>query len=226
MKVLITGAAGRIGSILRPAFEVQHDCRFFDVVLPPDADDRWVRGDLLNEVAIAQAVQGMDAVVHLTMGDVHSTQAMYDVNVKGMHILLEAVVAANVRKVVYASTMSVYNCGPGEYGDEQTRTPDAISTYGLTKRLSEQIAEAFTRRCPELSFIALRLYAPVTEQEWAVRKPEACLTAPNDLRRAFLSAVACWHTGFDGVFIASDLDQKWMRLGKAERLLGWRPEGR
>jgi nucleoside-diphosphate-sugar epimerase len=159
------------------------------------------------------------------MGNVYSIQAMYDVNVKGMHLLLDAAVAAGVRRVVYASTMSVYSGDIGGYRDEETRTPDAIGNYGLTKRLSEQIAETFVRRHPDLSFIALRLYGPVTEEEWAALPPDSCRTAPNDLRRAFLCAVSCAHQGFDGVFIATDLQQKWMRLGKAERLLGWKPRG-
>jgi nucleoside-diphosphate-sugar epimerase len=225
MKVLITGAAGRVGGILRPAFETEHECRFFDLIIPPIADHRWIRGDLLKETDIVQAVAGMEAVVHLTMGNVHSAQAMYDVNVKGMHLLLDAAVAAGVQRVVYASTMSVYRDDVGEYGDEETRAPNAIGTYGLTKRLSEQVAETFARRHPDLSFIALRLYGPVTEEEWATLPPGSCRTAPNDLRRAFLCAVSCRHKGFDAVFIATDLQQKWMRLGKAERLLGWKPRG-
>jgi len=225
MNVLITGAAGHVGQILRPALEAEHDCRLFDLVLPPGADDRWFQGDLLDEAAIARAVAGMDAVVHLTMGDVHSVQAMYDVNVKGMHVLLAAAVASGVRKVVYASSMSVYDCELGQYGDEQTRPPDSVTDYGLTKRLSETIAEGFTQRCPDLSFISLRLYGPRNESQWARVSPEQCCTAPNDLRRAFLAALACEHKGFDAVFIATDLKQQWMSLRKAERMLGWRPEG-
>ncbi len=222
----MTGAAGMVGGVLRPAFEVEHDCRFLDLVLPPGADDRWIQGDLLDEAVVARAVDGVDAIVHLTMGSVYSVQAMYDVNVKGMHVLLSAAVPAGVRKVVYASSMSVYEGGPGDYGDEQTRAPDATSDYGITKRLSETIAQAFTQRCPDLSFISLRLYGPLTEERWAERQDgEWCCTAPNDLRRAFLAAVACKHKGFDGVFIATDLQQQWMRLRKAEWLLGWAPQG-
>lgn len=226
MKVLITGAAGHVGRILKPAIEAQHDCRFFDLVRPDDADERWVQGNLLEAADVERAVAGMDAVVHLTMGDCHNAWAMYDVNVKGMHFLLEAALAAGIRKVVYASTMSVYMAMPGQYGDEQTHPPDAVTDYGLTKRLSETIGRAFTQRCPDLSLIALRLYGPITEARLAeIDLAEACYTAPNDLRRAFLGALACDHKGFDGVFIASDLEQKWMRLGKAEWLLGWRPQG-
>lgn len=225
MKILITGAAGHVGSILKPALEAEHDCRFFDRVLPTDADGRWIQGDLLDEAVIARAVAGMDAVVHLTMGDVYDVQAMYDVNVKGMHVLLQAVLAAGVSKVVYASSMSVYSCEVGDYGDEETRLPDATSDYGLTKRLSETIAQAFVEGWPDLSFIALRLYGPMSEAKWAERDGEHCCTAPNDLRRAFLAALAFEHKGFDGFFIATDLKQQWMRLTKAERLLGWRPEG-
>lgn len=226
MKVLITGAAGHVGSILRPAFEAEHDCRYFDLVTLPSADDRWMQGDLLDEAALAKAIAGMDAIVHLAMGDCHSVRAMYDVNVTGMHLLLQAAQEAGVHRIVYASTMSIYQHNGVPNGDESSRTPDAVTDYGLTKRLSETIGEAFVQRNPDLSFIALRLYGPVNEAQWAELKDTGrCLTAPNDLRRIFLAAVACTHKGFDGVFVATDLDQRWMRLGKAQQLLGWKPEG-
>ncbi len=226
MKILVTGAAGKVGSILRPALEAEHDCRFLDVVVPHGADDRWVQGSLLDRPTLRRALDGIDAVVHLAMGDCYDIVAMYDVNVKGMHLLLEGVVEAGVGKVVYASSMSVYTGDAGEEIDEQTRAPDATTDYGLTKRLSEIVGQAFCQRHPDLSFLALRLYAPVDETEWAALDVEACRTAPNDLRRAFLAALAVRHKGFDGIFIATDPKQQWMRLRKAEWLLGWKPEGR
>ncbi|MBN1345401.1 MAG: NAD(P)-dependent oxidoreductase [Phycisphaerae bacterium] len=229
MKVLITGAAGMVGGILRPALEAEHDCRFLDLVLPADADDRWVQGSLLDEAVLTRAMAGMDAVVHLAMGDCHDARAMYDVNVKGMHFVLDGAVKAGIQRIVYSSSMSVYGVGPGQYGDEQTGVPDATTDYGLTKVLSEKIAWAFTQRHPDLSVIALQLYGPMTEEKWAALREqgkEECVTAPDDLCRAFLSALAVRHKGFDGVYIATDLKQQWMRLRKAEWLLGWRPEGR
>lgn len=56
MKVLITGAAGHIGTILRPALEAEHDCRFLDLARPADTDERWVQGDLLNQDDLAGAI--------------------------------------------------------------------------------------------------------------------------------------------------------------------------
>ena len=117
---------------------------------------------------------------------------------------------------------------PGEMpeaADESKLIRDALQNPIGTKRLSEIIGMAFVQQCPDLSFIALRLYGPVTEEQWSKLDAPRCCTAPNDLRRAFLSATALEHRGFDGVFIATDLEQQWMRLGKAERLLGWRPQG-
>ncbi len=226
MRVLITGAAGMVGGILRPALEAEHDCRFLDLVAPDSADDRWIRGSLLDAETRRRVMDGVEAVVHLVMGDCTDVVSMYDVNVKGLHLMLEAATRAGVTKVVYASSMSVFGVEVGFFGEEADRVPDSVTDYGLTKRLSETVGEAFTVRHPSLSFIALRLYMPVTDEAFATVDEGRCITAPDDLRRAFLAALACERRGFHAVSIASDLTERWMPMGKARELLGWVPRRR
>ena len=65
MRVLITGAAGRIGTVLRAGLEF--DLRLTDVVEPDGltADETFVAADLTDAAAVDRAVDGVDAVVHL-----------------------------------------------------------------------------------------------------------------------------------------------------------------
>ena len=67
MKVLVTGAAGHVGSILRPAFEARYECRYLDVRPVAGAESRTVVGSVAEADAVNEAMAGMDACVHLAM---------------------------------------------------------------------------------------------------------------------------------------------------------------
>ena len=64
MNVLITGAAGRIGSLLTRELGDRHHIRAFDLALAEGIDDS-VTGDLEDISQLATAMRGMEAVIHL-----------------------------------------------------------------------------------------------------------------------------------------------------------------
>src|SRR5688500_8149304 len=68
MKVLVVGAAGYVGSILRPALEAAHDCTYFDRVPIPDRLDRMIVADVLDVGKVAQSVTGIEALIYMAMG--------------------------------------------------------------------------------------------------------------------------------------------------------------
>lgn len=239
MNVLLVGAAGHVGSILRPALEAQHNCRYLDLRPIPGAEDRTFVGSLCDPALLREAMDGQDVCVQLAMahgrrepGD-DSIGPSYDVHVKGMHYILQAALEANVPRVIYASTLSVYQRSrPPEDGTRsETDPPDATNLYGLTKRLGEDVCRAFSTMHPELSILALRMVLPRTEEQWSQppqpRENRSYMTGPDDLRRAYLSAIALeGHQGFDAISICSDVEQQILNLGKAKELLGWVPAGR
>ena len=107
-RLLITGAAGNMGRLLRPL--LRHDDRILrlgDIVEIDDAQpgDEVVNVDVRDPEAVAKACQDVDAVLHL--GGL-STEASFDdvlqVNVVGTHNVLRAVVDAGVPKVILASS--------------------------------------------------------------------------------------------------------------------------
>lgn len=236
MHVLVTGAAGHVGSILRPYLEAEHTCRYFDLVPVPGAAGRTVIGSVTDPAAVATAADGCDAVVHLAFGVAAGSplggdhvEVSYDVNVKGTHRVVEAAVHAGIRKVVYASTLSVYAGNGSQPRQTEDETPNSPHVYGLTKWFGEQVCQAFCRLYPDLSVIAFRMVGPMTAEQWNSRPPEqrdGTGTAPGDLARAYLAALAVQHTGFDAVFLCSDRQGRTVKLDKARRLLGWEPEGR
>ena len=237
MNVLVVGAAGHVGGILRPALEAEHTCRYLDVRPVAGAEDRTIVGSCAEYDDCLRAMEGMDACIQLAMMHVgrdnkHLMGLSYDVHVKGMALLLHAAQQHGANKVVYASTLSVYQSSRPSNGLRDESAPaDATFLYGLTKRLGDEVCRAHAQRHPEMSVLSLQMVLPKTEAQWAepLTNPRAdrnYMTGPQDLRKAYLNALAVEHTGYDAIFICSDVEGKYLDLGKAARLLDWVPEGK
>src|SRR5215218_9254112 len=129
MQILITGGAGFIGSHLADALlQRGHRVRALDSLslqvhgsdaerpayLHPDVELQ--RGDVRDADAVRRALDGVDAVYHLAAA-VGVGQSMYEVedytstNNLGTAVLLEALIANPVRRLVVASSMSIYGEG-------------------------------------------------------------------------------------------------------------------
>src|SRR4051812_49219413 len=132
-RVLITGGAGFIGShlsdeLLRLGYRV----RVLDDLSPQVHGDKppsyladdveLLRGDVRDRAAVRKALAGIDYVYHLA-ARVGVGQSMYrieeyiSVNDQGTSVLLEALIEAKVKRLIVASSMSIY--GEGQY-----QTPD------------------------------------------------------------------------------------------------------
>jgi nucleoside-diphosphate-sugar epimerase len=162
MTVLVTVAAGVLGSGVARALTKRHHVRTTDLVDMASARES-VRADLTNEQQARAVLEGMD-VVHCAA--VHPwkqyTDDQYlDCNVNVTHLVLKACVAAGVRHVVYTSSIAVVRSGPYTemelpIQDDQRARPTAI--YGLTKHMGEDLCRLFHRQ-HGLAVLGLR---PVT----------------------------------------------------------------
>jgi dTDP-L-rhamnose 4-epimerase len=146
--ILITGGAGFIGSHLADALLTRgHRVRALDNLSPqvhgadairPDYLDQQVeliRGDVRDPEAVRRALKGIDVVYHLAAA-VGVGQSMYEiaqytaVNNLGTAVLLEALAAQPVARLVVASSMSLY--GEGLY-----RCPDGSICTGEERTLDQ-----------------------------------------------------------------------------------------
>jgi len=151
-KVLVTGGAGFIGRalatelidrgnrvrILDSLIEQVHGDRDRPDDLPDEAE--LIVGDIRNKDVVARALKGVDSVVHLA-AEVGVGQSMYaverytSVNETGSAVLFEALIDQPVRRVVTASSMSIYGEGLYEDADgnvvqEAERGPRTSSAQG------------------------------------------------------------------------------------------------
>ena len=139
--VLITGGAGFIGrAVTRLLLARGHHVRILDCFNsqvhgagrptgPVLADAEIIHGDVRDADAIGAAVRGVDSVIHLA-AEVGVGQSMYEVvryvgvNDLGTATLFEALIRTPVRRVIVASSMSIY--GEGLYRDADGRLVEDV----------------------------------------------------------------------------------------------------
>jgi nucleoside-diphosphate-sugar epimerase len=171
MKVLVTGGAGFIGSNLVRALLARGDeVRVLDnfstglrANLAGLSDDvELVEGELRSYERVHNAVRGVEVVFHLgALGSVpRSVQdplTSSAVNVEGTLNVLLAARDEGVRRVVFASSSSIYG-NQDEFPLRESVPPDPISPYGVAKLAAERYCVSFARVYSSFETVALRYF--------------------------------------------------------------------
>lgn len=153
MKVLVTGGAGYIGSVLtRLLLEGGHEVRVLDSLmfggeplldLLNNSKFEFVKGDVRNESDVRSALNGMDAVAHLAaiVGDpacARQPELARETNLDGSKLLYTVANELGVKRFVFASTCSNYGrmADPESFVDEDSQLAP-VSLYAETKVATE-----------------------------------------------------------------------------------------
>lgn len=220
-RIVVIGASGNVGTgVLRalarsfPDAEVVGVCR-----RPPTRGHAyqhvmWHAVDLSSPNAaadLAPAVRGADVVAHLALAvqPVRDEDYLYRANVLGSRAVLDAVAAASVRYVIYASSLSVY--APGATAPVTESWPDtgqATSTYSRHKALVERMLDQFVEEHPEVRVGRFRPTVVVQrEAAWLIKSlylgPLVPRAALELLRRRRLPALPL-PTGIALQFVHAD----------------------
>lgn len=169
-KILVTGGAGFVGSNLVGALlERGDEVRVLDNfstgnranLVHAAGEVEVVEGDLRSYERVHTAVRGVELVYHQgALGSVpRSVQdplTTTAVNVEGTLNVLLAARDEGVRRVVFASSSSVYGNGAGRPRSED-EAPDPISPYGVAKLAAERFCVSF-HRVYGLETVALRYF--------------------------------------------------------------------
>ncbi len=163
ISIVVTGGAGFIGSYLvERLINDGHDVlcldnfdNYYDPAIKRDNVTRFknkenftlLKGDILDHDMVHKALSGADCVFHLAAQagvrtSVKDPIKVHEINTAGTLNILQAALDCGVRKVVYASSSSVY--GKVEYlpfDESHPRVP--VSPYGLSKLMAEEYCRIF-----------------------------------------------------------------------------------
>ncbi|MFJ6569228.1 NAD-dependent epimerase/dehydratase family protein [Streptomyces sp. NPDC091292] len=195
-RILLTGAAGRIGTVLRSGLaHPDRVLRLLDVApqRPADPDERVeiVRASFTDPHAIRDACRGVDAVVHFggCSGEA-PWETVRAVNVDGTQMVLAAAAETGVRRVVLAGSIHAVgfrNRDETAHGPLPADSPARPDTfYGVSKAAVEALGSLYHSRfgidvtCLRIGAFRPRPAAPEDLAAWlspadAVRLVEACL---------------------------------------------------
>lgn len=148
-RILLTGAAGRVGRLVRPLLQQKYALRLCDLApLAATADDDEIRsGDLAEPTVAARAVEGVEGVVHLAglVAPAISFEDSLAPNYRAVLNLLEACRQTGVRRFVFASSHHVVGLHSLErLSADAPPAPDGF--YGLSKAFGEAACALYARR--------------------------------------------------------------------------------
>ncbi|PCI85260.1 MAG: NAD-dependent dehydratase [Hyphomicrobiales bacterium] len=224
VRILITGAAGGLGGLLRDRMKgEQVTLRLSDVAELGEADENedLVQCDLGDMSAVLELVKDCDFIVHLGgIAKENSFEKILNGNIVGTYNIYEAARQAGVKRIFFAS--SNHAMGAYEVGDivntEMPFRPDSF--YGVSKGFGEVLA---------------RYYFDKYGIESACVRIGSCFEPPTEKRMLatwlsfddFVSLVKrvqeIEHLGFQTIFAVSDNAKNWWDNSLAQGL-GWQPK--
>lgn len=226
-RVLVTGAAGEIGVVLRKSIAHAYRLVASDVRRTPLMHgETWAPADLCAPAEVLEAARGVDAIVHLGgIANEHTWERIAAVNIGGTQAVLEAARQAGVRRVILASSVHAvgFHARTDLIGTDVAPRPDTF--YGVSKVAGEALGRLYSEKWG-IAVACLRIAsfqaAPRDRRHLSTwlshgdmaRLVERCLEAPT------LSETV---PGFVIVNAISRNTRRWMRDDHWDHL-GYRPE--
>ncbi|MFE0674964.1 NAD-dependent epimerase/dehydratase family protein [Streptomyces sp. NPDC058867] len=223
--VLLTGAAGGLGTLMRdllPAYGYR--LRLLDL-RPIDGDPDAVVADLADKEALREAVRGVDAIIHLAGISLEAPfEKILKANIEGTYNLYEAAREEGVPRIVFASSNHAVGFTPRPQGDDPLipiETPHRPDTfYGLSKSFGEDLAQFYWDKFG-LETVSVRIGSCFPEPT-SVRMLSVWMS-PADGARLLHAALTAGGVGHTVVHGSSANTRLWWDLTSA-RALGYDPQ--
>jgi uronate dehydrogenase len=223
--LLITGAAGRIGTFLRPELRGKYNLRLSD--LKPIKDlhpgEAFMRADLTKMADMLRITKGVDAVLHLggQSGEAE-WERILQANIAGFYNAIEAARQNGVKRFLVATS----NHAVGFYRCDQTIDhrvyPKPDSRYGVSKVFNEALASLYADRYG-MQIYCMRIgnvnHAPIDRRRLAI------WISGRDMAQLVKIGIEQPDLHFEVVYGISDNERTWFDNTNARRL-GYRPQDR
>jgi uronate dehydrogenase len=222
--VLITGAAGGVGSILRPRLaRPDRTLRLLDIT-PIDAGpgEEAVTASVADLDALTAASEGADAIIHLGgIATEGSWRDIIEININGTYNVFEAARRAGVARVIFASSNHAVGFTPrSDFPVADYKFPAPDTYYGVSKVAGEGLAALYYHRYG-IQSVCVRILS-CFERPLSLRMLSTWLS-PDDAGRLFDACLTVDDPGFRVVFgVSANTRGGWVSLDEA-RAIGYEP---
>lgn len=222
-KIVLTGAAGRLGSYLREPLSKMADALVSTDILDVGElykGESFIKADLANLAEMEAVIKGADMVVHFgAIGDEAPFEDLLGPNFIGAYNVWEAAYRHGVKRVVYASSIHAVGMYPKNQfiGTDVAHRPDTF--YGLAKCFAENLGRMYWEK-RGLESVHLRILS--CAQVNNARALGSWLSY-DDLIQLVTRAIEAPVTGFSIVYGVSNNDRAPVDNALAS-FLGYRPK--
>ena len=223
--ILITGAAGGVGGVLRARLaRPGRTLRLLDLAeLTPGEGEEAVTASVTDPDAVLEACRGVDEVIHLGGQATEAPwQRILEVNINGTYTVFEAARQAGVPRVLFASSNHAVGFHtPDRYplAEDAPTLPDTY--YGVSKVAGEALGALYAERYG-MDVICVRILSCFPEP--ANPRMLSTWLSPDDAGRLFEACLTAPAPGFRIVFgVSANTRGGWVSLDGA-RALGYRPQ--
>jgi nucleoside-diphosphate-sugar epimerase len=230
-KILITGAAGEIGRILKKRLKDRYDLRllYHKNMLPAEPHEEICTGSITDLSKMTAVLSGVDTLVHMA-GNPWEDAAFEEIlnpNIVGTYTVFEACRQAGVKRIVYASSNHVtgYHEIEGVYTTpEMPVRPDGY--YGVSKVFGEALARYYADAF-RLSIICLRIGTCRSESGVKNRKTDRVLStwlSHRDVVQLVWRSIEAETIRFGIYYGISGNTRAYWDIENARKDLGYAPE--
>ncbi|MEM7131402.1 MAG: NAD(P)-dependent oxidoreductase [Chloroflexota bacterium] len=238
-KVLVTGAAGRVGRAFLRYDGSQYDLRLADreLVSLSQMDVGWdmeqseqIALDVADLSACYDACKEIDTVVHLA-ADANAGAGFYesllDNNIKGAYNIFRAAKDQGCRRVIWASSVQAVAGYPLDVQVRADMPPKPLNLYGAAKVFGEAMAHYFAYT-EDLSSIAIRIGAFEYNRETWDEMPDgrtlSTFLSARDLSHLIHQSIQVENLQYAVLQAVSDNRFKRMDITSARELVGYSPQ--
>ncbi len=223
-RLLITGAAGGLGTVLRGKLRGMADIlRLADIVDPgpAGANEETVTCDLGDYDAVMQLVEGCDGIVHLGGRSIEDTfETILNANIRGTYHIYEASRRFGSPRIIFASSNHAigFHSVQTKLDGRSPQRPDSI--YGLSKCFGEDLATYYNDKFG-VETVSIRIGSSFPEPR--DRRMLTTWLSYDDLTSLIAASFAAPVVGHTVVYGASANQASWWDNSHAS-FLGWQPK--
>ncbi|MHC8341056.1 NAD-dependent epimerase/dehydratase family protein [Pseudomonas sp. HLT2-19-2] len=227
-KILITGAAGKIGSAFWTAYGDKLSLRLADIDVNsfPDSVERFAL-DIRDQASCLAACEGIDTVIHLAADpnpDADFMTSVLPVNIVGTYNMLFTANAQGCKRFIFASSAQAIEGYPKDVQVHECMAPRPGNFYGVGKAFGEALASLYANE-GEMTTIAVRIANVAQFQPGEIHSPRdvAAFISVRDVVALLRNCVEAELNGFHVIHGVSDNRYKRLAIDKTREVVGYAP---